>query len=244
MNSFGFNSSSGNGRLLGLLSRPEFPEEAALAAAATGGGEELNETEVFWSDTLSPELNQRFPHHPCIMASSAPNPSPGPSFSCSGIKRLSERNSGVLVALPEEEKKRNLIQRKNLSSTSHVSGVSPPLPSLSSSRMIPAVLKPKGDYTLSVPGGTIYHQSAPVNVPVRIPRARRTFRDLDGDGIGNEYGEEEEEMLPPHEHVARAAAKESPWTTFSMLEGAGRTLKGRDLRKVRNAVWRQTGFLD
>jgi Senescence regulator len=55
---------------------------------------------------------------------------------------------------------------------------------------------------------------------------------------------DEEEMLPPHEIVARAHAKESPLTTFSVLEGAGRTLKGRDLRQVRNAVWRKTGFLD
>jgi hypothetical protein len=29
-----------------------------------------------------------------------------------------------------------------------------------------------------------------------------------------------------------------------VLEGAGRTLKGRDLRQVRNAVWRKTGLLD
>jgi hypothetical protein len=29
-----------------------------------------------------------------------------------------------------------------------------------------------------------------------------------------------------------------------VLEGVGRTLKGRDLRQVRNAIWRQTGFLD
>ena len=56
--------------------------------------------------------------------------------------------------------------------------------------------------------------------------------------------EDDEEMLPPHEMVARARARESPMTTFSVLEGAGRTLKGRDLRQVRNAVWRKTGFLD
>jgi hypothetical protein len=29
-----------------------------------------------------------------------------------------------------------------------------------------------------------------------------------------------------------------------MLEGVGRTLKGRDLRRVRNAVLRKTGLLD
>ncbi|CAI0462577.1 unnamed protein product [Linum tenue] len=47
-------------------------------------------------------------------------------------------------------------------------------------------------------------------------------------------------MLPPHEIVARGWMQSSS----SMLEGVGRTLKGRDLRQVRNAVFRQTGFLD
>lgn len=62
--------------------------------------------------------------------------------------------------------------------------------------------------------------------------------------VMGEAEDEYEEMLPPHEMLARARARESPMTTFSMLEGAGRTLKGRDLRQVRNAVWRKTGFLD
>jgi hypothetical protein len=53
----------------------------------------------------------------------------------------------------------------------------------------------------------------------------------------------DEELLPPHEIVARGSGV-SPRTTFSVLEGVGRTLKGRDLRQVRNAVLRQTGFLD
>jgi hypothetical protein len=52
-------------------------------------------------------------------------------------------------------------------------------------------------------------------------------------------------MLPPHEMVARASAGGAgPVAPFSMLEGAGRTLKGRDLRRVRDAVLRQTGWLD
>lgn len=55
--------------------------------------------------------------------------------------------------------------------------------------------------------------------------------------------EEEGEMLPPHEIVAKSLAQ-SPMLACSVLEGVGRTLKGRDLRQVRNAVWRQTGFLD
>jgi hypothetical protein len=54
---------------------------------------------------------------------------------------------------------------------------------------------------------------------------------------------DDDEMLPPHEIVARGSGV-SPKTTFSVLEGVGRTLKGRDLRQVRNAIWRKTGFLD
>lgn len=53
----------------------------------------------------------------------------------------------------------------------------------------------------------------------------------------------DDQMLPPHELVARGSGV-SPKTTFSVLEGVGRTLKGRDLRQVRNAIWRKTGFLD
>ncbi|KAL8215279.1 hypothetical protein R6Q57_004728 [Mikania cordata] len=83
-----------------------------------------------------------------------------------------------------------------------------------------------------------FQQSAQVNVPV-FARKARTVGELADVDIGND--DDEEEMLPPHEIVARGS---SPHTTFSVLEGAGRTLKGRDLRLVRNAVWRKTGFLD
>jgi hypothetical protein len=81
-------------------------------------------------------------------------------------------------------------------------------------------------------------QSLPVNVPVAQLRKPPVVM------VMGEAEDEDDEMLPPHEMVARARARESPLTTFSVLEGAGRTLKGRDLRQVRNAVWRKTGFLD
>ena len=55
--------------------------------------------------------------------------------------------------------------------------------------------------------------------------------------------DDDDEMLPPHEIVARGSGV-TPNSTFSVLEGVGRTLKGRDLRQVRNAIWRKTGFLD
>lgn len=92
-----------------------------------------------------------------------------------------------------------------------------------------------------------YHQSAPMNVPL-MPQAKDTRRlkgsafgyEVDDDGVDDD---DDGEMLPPHEIVARQIGK-SPVLSCSVLEGAGRTLKGRDLRQVRNAVFRQTGFID
>jgi hypothetical protein len=70
-------------------------------------------------------------------------------------------------------------------------------------------------------------RSAPVRIPSEAQRGRWA-----------QAGGGEEPALPPHEIVARRAAAHS-----SVLEGAGRTLKGRDLRRVRNAVLRRTGLL-
>lgn len=81
-----------------------------------------------------------------------------------------------------------------------------------------------------------------MNVPILSAKARRRRREFDDDDDDDEDDEEEEEMVPPHELVARNSAQ-SPMLAYSVLEGIGRTLKGRDLRQVRNAVWRQTGFL-
>ena len=60
--------------------------------------------------------------------------------------------------------------------------------------------------------------------------------DDDGDGGG------EDGRLPPHEWLARKFER-SRISSFSVCEGAGRTLKGRDLRRVRDAVLSKTGFL-
>ncbi|KAL6649068.1 hypothetical protein ACP70R_013292 [Stipagrostis hirtigluma subsp. patula] len=93
----------------------------------------------------------------------------------------------------------------------------------------------------AAPGGAVApRQSAPVRVPVWSGKAARPAEDGRGAWKADESDEEEgEEMVPPHVVAARRHARSS-----SVLEGAGRTLKGRDLRRVRNAVLRQTGFLD
>jgi len=105
--------------------------------------------------------------------------------------------------------------------------------------MIPAVPRPA-----PAPAPHVA-RSLPVNVPAA--RLQKPPNVMGGKTLRfplSSLDEDDEEMLPPHEIVARARARESPMTTFSVLEGAGRTLKGRDLRQVRNAVWRKTGFLD
>ncbi|MFS8012573.1 putative senescence regulator S40 [Helianthus anomalus] len=83
-----------------------------------------------------------------------------------------------------------------------------------------------------------FQQSAPMNVLMFARKVRTGGELADVDIVEDD---DDEEMLLPHEIVARGS---SPRTTFSVLEGVGRTLKGRDLRLVRNAVWRKTGFLD
>ncbi|CAI9114910.1 OLC1v1015733C1 [Oldenlandia corymbosa var. corymbosa] len=55
----------------------------------------------------------------------------------------------------------------------------------------------------------------------------------------------DEELLPPHELIARRYAPgNSRVVASSMFHGVGRTLKGRDLRDVRNAILTSTGFLE
>uniref|UniRef100_A0A0E0KTD4 Uncharacterized protein n=1 Tax=Oryza punctata TaxID=4537 RepID=A0A0E0KTD4_ORYPU len=85
-----------------------------------------------------------------------------------------------------------------------------------------------------------YHQSAPVAVPAwpKATDSDRRRRGVQHEALNDEY-DDDELVVPPHEMAARRAA-----AAASVMEGAGRTLKGRDLRRVRNAVWRTTGFLD
>ncbi|URD97459.1 hypothetical protein MUK42_30494 [Musa troglodytarum] len=80
------------------------------------------------------------------------------------------------------------------------------------------------------------------SAPVNVPDWSRSLRSGSGVPPPEEEEEEEEtggEWLPPHEYLARVQGKT---TGTSVLEGAGRTLKGRDMSRVRDAVWSQTGF--
>ncbi|KAK6796475.1 hypothetical protein RDI58_004176 [Solanum bulbocastanum] len=91
------------------------------------------------------------------------------------------------------------------------------------------------------PRGRHMASSAPVNVPdwSKIYRVDsvESFHDSDDGADDHELN-----IIPPHEYLARGYGRSRKSTTDSMFEGMGRTLKGRDMSRVRDAVWSQTGF--
>ncbi|XP_015065155.1 uncharacterized protein LOC107010388 [Solanum pennellii] len=116
-------------------------------------------------------------------------------------------------------------------------------------------------------GKSTSHKSSSSSSPVKIPewskngnnnKSRRrvstiiTEDDSSFSSVtypGNAIVEEEDEddygdgIVPPHEYIARRVAR-NQIASFSMMEGVGRTLKGRDLSKLRNAILTKTGFLE
>lgn len=98
----------------------------------------------------------------------------------------------------------------------------------------PLAAQPRG-------GGSVHHMaaSAPLNVPdwSKIYRVDsvESMHNL-GDGIDDQ--ELGSEMVPPHEYLC---ARSQKMAAASVFEGVGRTLKGRDMRRIRDAVWSQTG---
>lgn len=201
-------------RFIGVFSPPSETTFSSPPSAVTG--DELNEDDVFYNSDFS-EQQQRHP---------------------SGISYHSLRRSekfGILAALPERQGNLDgqfIVRKPAL----HSSSTTP------FSRAIPSIPKPHSSlevmYSQSLPERR-FQQSAPMNVPM-FPRKQRS-----GEVSYFDHADEgdDDEMLPPHEIVARGSTQNQK-NTCSVLEGVGRTLKGRDLRQVRNAVWQQTGFLD
>lgn len=125
----------------------------------------------------------------------------------------------------------------------------------SSPRMIPRVLN--GPTTLEAQA--VQQSSAPVDIPDwskiygKSTKIGSWVDDDYGNGISDgivAYADDEddedadgENMVPPHEWIARKLAR-SQISSFSVCEGIGRTLKGRDLSKMRNAILTKTGFLE
>lgn len=97
-------------------------------------------------------------------------------------------------------------------------------------------------------GDRVVAGASPASLPVNVPDwskilkdERRENRRRDSDDEDEKYGGGD--RVPPHEFLARQLAR-TRIASFSVHEGVGRTLKGRDLSKVRNAIWEKTGFQD
>lgn len=254
MEAFRLRKSQLSERFLTVFSSVEPTATTDFAEMEEDGVAELDEDEMFLieSGLSSTTITRSTTTHP-----SPPKKSPA-LLTRSHSETLhcvpSEKIYGILAVLPEDDGVKNktttaagaaataqrprLLQRKS----------SLPSPSsISSDSLKTSIPKPKPrakpwdiwDWDRGRGGGIRkgkrpLQQSAPVNIMI-CPRKNWREEEIDDE-------EDDGKMLPPHEIVD--LAKESPMTTFSVLEGVGRTLKGRDLRRVRNAVWRQTGFLD
>lgn len=93
--------------------------------------------------------------------------------------------------------------------------------------------------------------SLPVNIPDWSKILKSEYRghvvpdddsdedDDDDDDINNGDTEGGRRIIPPHEYLARRRG-----SSFTVHEGIGGTAKGRDLRRLRNAIWEKIGFQD
>ncbi|KAK7337064.1 hypothetical protein VNO77_17623 [Canavalia gladiata] len=85
--------------------------------------------------------------------------------------------------------------------------------------------------------------SLPINIPDWSKILKEEYKDhrkRDNDDEDVVIDDDDEEArVPPHEYLARTRG-----ASLSVHEGIGRTLKGRDLRRVRNAIWKKVGFED
>ncbi|XP_057954907.1 protein S40-4-like [Malania oleifera] len=90
--------------------------------------------------------------------------------------------------------------------------------------------------------------SLPLNIPdwskiLKEDYGENRSRENEGSADSDEDYEDGGNRIPPHEFLARQLAR-TRIASFSLHEGIGRTLKGRDLSRVRNAIWEKTGFQD
>eukprot|EP01018_Ginkgo_biloba_P024686 Gb_06228 [translate_table: standard] len=150
-----------------------------------------------------------------------------------GLERESGSGSGLSLAFGDAPGNRS----RGLSALSSLTGNSNTRIS-AATRMIPQI----GTSDVDLMSRRMAHnQSAPVNVPDWTKILGMDHR-VGNPNINNTVDDDDDERLPPHEYIAREYAR-SQTTTTSVFEGVGRTLKGRDMSRVRNAVWSQTGFL-
>lgn len=178
----------------------------------------------------------------------------GDSYGGGGGKKvvseeLQEEDVWAMVSAREGSKTRSTgFSSSSSSSAWHVNATTRPIP------------RAAGRQESSPPTKAARRQaSAPVDIPdwskIMKKKSKKSLWDDARDKNNDDYGKvdavridddgggEEEEMAPPHEYLARRLAR-TQIASHSMCEGVGRTLKGRDLSKVRNAILTKTGFIE
>ncbi|XP_020249476.1 early nodulin-20-like [Asparagus officinalis] len=187
------------------------------SAAFSGGGAgfELDEHDIFSTDTdPNPNPNPSPSPSTSILHHSPLNPNPNSSTSRSPLSPFHRERNFGILAALPEDSKARSPNPKFLQRKPSISSASSSASTSPSSSARMIPVIPKPK-PVEYGGKLGHHQYQ--SAPVNVPRGPRE-RGSQGRG--------------------------EPLTTFSVLEGVGRTLKGRDLRRVRNAVWRKTGFLD
>ncbi|CAA7391934.1 unnamed protein product [Spirodela intermedia] len=257
-------------RFLGVLKQQESPTTgghnggAGLGRHEDGGsGEdrvlELEESDVVWSPACFSDQSES--HSP--VDSAGPNSPLSTASTCRSASSLSPSGNQVLQRHFRDGHGRRsghhftperfglsaaLVEEPGLLVQQRKPSFDPSASATIAVRTVPPIpaLKPEaGSDGYSSGQGNLFGQSAPMNVPAW---PRKGLRPL-GERAPNEEDDwdkdrawedkDKGEMVPPHLIVARSHS-----TTFSVFEGVGRTLKGRDLRRVRNAVFQKTGFLE
>ncbi|PHU19236.1 hypothetical protein BC332_10387 [Capsicum chinense] len=121
----------------------------------------------------------------------------------------------------------------------------------------PKLIIPRGKSTTSISNHNVSKLPKQSSAPVKIPDWSKIYNKKSSrllknngcyygsvdDNVVEEDGDSDDGMVPPHEYIDRRVARIQV-ASSSMCEGVGRTLKGRDLSKVRNSILTKTGFLE
>ncbi|KAE8696748.1 hypothetical protein F3Y22_tig00110647pilonHSYRG00146 [Hibiscus syriacus] len=96
---------------------------------------------------------------------------------------------------------------------------------------------PKGKASLQRGGAAVAGSYWKCNVEMLEWRGKNgDYRVHDSDDW---LDDDDSEMVPPHEYLACEYAWSKKSSGASVFEGVGRTLKGRDMSRIRDAVWSQ-----
>lgn len=161
----------------------------------------------------------------------------------SGISLLLREEQEVCDVMNEKEKEgeENSIprQRKSFSSASSSLSAAWRLPFPAASKLMIPMAK---SYVSEGKKLAVNQLSAPLKIPdwSQIYRKKLNMGFWE---INDDDDDDDDKMIPPHELIDRRLST-TRIASYSMFEGIGRTLKGRDICKLRNAVLISTGFLE